>query len=238
MEARTTPIRLLLTDSRPVVLRGLDDLITAMKPGMEVVGHATTYAMAIDLARQLQPDVALFSFFADALDPLRVISALAHNSATKVLVLKDLSDAVPVSSAIEAGARGVVLAEDPIESITRAIIRVHEDDGAANQVWIGGLTRLAARARAPLNGDPEYTKLAQLTSRERELIGAIVADPAAKYITIGARLNITEHTVHNHLSSIYSKLGLINRSDLLVYALKHQIADGGDPIPSRWTDLT
>lgn len=238
MEARTKPIRLLLTDSRPVVLRGLDDLITAMKPGMEVVGHATTYVMAINLAHQLQPDVVLFSFFADALDPLQVISALTRNGATKVLVLKDPHDAVPLSTAIEAGARGVVLAEDPTESITRAIIKVHQGDGAAHRVWIGGLTRLAARARAPKNGDPEYAKLAQLTARERELIGAIVAEPASKYIAIGARLNITEHTVHNHLSSIYDKLGLINRSDLLVYALKHRIGDGGDPTPSRWTDLT
>ena len=235
--ATTNPIRVLLTDARPVVLMGLDDLINARKPSMEVIGHATTYARALDFTDQLRPDVVLFSFFPDALDPLEVIAALTRQAETKVLVLKGLYEAVPIAKAIEAGARGVVLAEDPTASITRAIIKVHDRDLGLNRAWTGGLADYAAAGRVPLNGDREDAKLAKLTSRERELIRAIASDPSAKYMSIAARLGISEHTVHNHLSSIYHKLDLINRIDLLVYALKHGLADADEPPNSTWVEL-
>ncbi|MCE6982820.1 DNA-binding response regulator, partial [Pseudomonas frederiksbergensis] len=102
---------------RPLVLMGLHDLINARKPRMEVSGEATTYTNALDLADQLHPNVILFSFFLDVLNPLEVVAGLARNAEMKVLVLKGLYEAVPVVQAIEAGARGIVLAEDPTESI-------------------------------------------------------------------------------------------------------------------------
>lgn len=238
MGVRTRPIQVLLTDSRPVVLKGLDDLINANKPVMEVAGQATDYATAIYLAEQLRPDVVVFSFFPDALDPLEVVAALVRVAKMKVLLLKGMHEAAPVARAIGMGARGIVLAEDPTESIVEAIIKVNAVDGPPDKAWLGGLSRLAPRRYAPRPQDnPERLKLARLTMRERELIRTIVANPPAKYIVIGAKLGISEHTVHNHLSSIYHKLDLINRTDLLVYAVKHQIAGDEDSVPSGWVGL-
>lgn len=237
MPARTKPIRVLLIDCRPLVLMGLHDLINAKKPRMEVSGQASTYANALDLADQLRPDVIFFSFFPDALDPLEVIAGLTQRAETKVLVLKGLYEAVPVARAIEAGARGVVLAEDPTESITRAIVKVHDHDVGLDRAWTGGLSGYAATGHVPLNGSPEHAKQAQLTLRERELIRVIVRDPSAKYLSIAESLGISEHTVHNHLSSIYHKLNLINRIDLLIYALKHGLANNEEPLESTWVEL-
>jgi len=227
----------MLTDSRPAFCAGLENLISAEKPRMEVVGHATTYAMALDLADRLQPDVILFSFFRDALDPLEVIAALTRHSDTRVLVIKGLHDDCPIAKAIEAGARGFVLAEDSGNSITRAIGKVQDKDATTNRVWAAGFSGYAAKSTSPSQSDPEIAKVARLTARERELICAIVENPSAKYYAVGAKLGISEHTVHNHLSSIYSKLGLINRLDLLVFALKNQITGNADAPGSHWADL-
>ncbi|WP_375741384.1 response regulator transcription factor [Pseudomonas boanensis] len=237
MQARTEPIRVMLIDCRPLVLMGLHDLINAKKPRMEVCAQATTYTRALDLADQLRPDVMFFSFFPDALDPLEVITGLTRSAETKVLVLKGLYEAVPVAQAIEAGARGIVLAEDPTESIIRAIIKVHRRDIGLDRAWAGGLSGYAASGHIPLKCNLEQAKQAQLTLRERELICAIVGDPSAKYMSIAGRLGISEHTVHNHLSNIYHKLNLINRIDLLMYALKHGLTNNDEPPESSWVEL-
>ena len=232
-------IRVLLTDSRPIFLAGLENLINAEKPCMEVVGQATSYTMTLDLSDRLQPDVILFSFFQDGLDPLGVITALTRGSGhnTKMLVIKGANEACPIAKAIEAGAHGFVLAEDPTKSITRAIVNVQDKDAKINRVWAAGLSSFSPEKMAPTHGDQEQAKLARLTARERELIRAVVANPSAKYIAVGEKLGISEHTVHNHLSNIYSKLGLINRLDLLVFALRSQIAHQTDAPDSHWADL-
>lgn len=237
MPTTERPIRVLLTDSRPVVLKGLESLINARKPRMEVAGAAPTYAKALDLADQVHPDVVVFSFFPDALDALEVIARLTEQGRAKLLVLKGLYEAVPVARALEAGARGVVLAEDPTESITRAIAKVHDSNAGRDRAWTGGLSGYATHAHMPRNGDPEEAKLARLTHRERELIRTIAANPSAKYMTIAVQLGISEHTVHNHLTSIYHKLDLINRIDLLVYALKYGLLESEEAPESGWVNF-
>ena len=230
-------IRVLLVDCRPLVLMGLHDLINAKKPRMEVSGQASTYTNALNLADQLRPNVIFFSFFPDALDPLEVVAQLTRSTGMKLLVLKGLYEAVPAAQAIEAGARGIVLAEDPTESIVRAILTVHHHDIGMDRAWADGLCGYAANGHVPLKCNLEQAKQARLTLRERELIHAIVGDPSAKYISIAERLGISEHTVHNHLSNIYQKLNLINRMDLLMYALKHGITNQEEPPESTWVEL-
>ncbi|WP_371918045.1 response regulator transcription factor [Pseudomonas sp. ACN5] len=230
------PIGVMLIDCRPLVLMGLHDLINARKPRMEVTGQATTYTQALDLADQLRPDVIFFSFFPDALNPLDVVAGLTRSTEMKVLLLKGLYEVVPAAQAIEAGARGIVLAEDPTESIIQAILKVHHSDCAMDRAWAGGLGGYAANGHIPMKCNLERAKQARLTLRERELIRAIVGEPSAKYVSIAGRLGISEHTVHNHLSNIYQKLDLINRIDLLMYALKHGLNNEA-PSESAWVEL-
>jgi len=68
---------------------------------------------------------------------------------------------------------------------------------------------------------PDWATSARLTTRERELVAELVQDPSANYGKIAAKLRITEHTVRNHLTSIYSKLRVQNRLELFVYASKN-----------------
>jgi len=235
--AAVSPIRVFAADSRPLVLRGLAELINTRKPLMELIGAASNYARTVELAGRLNPEVVLFSFFQDAMDGMDVLTKLIHGGA-KVLLLKGRDESAPIGRALELGARGVVLTEDSAESIVQAIIRISHVTNENGKAWIGGLASYTAATRSTARPHgAEQVKLSRLTTRELELIRAIMEHPAAKYLTIGAMLGITEHTVHNHLTSIYQKLDLVNRIELLVYAVKHQLDGSDGPMPSGWVDL-
>jgi DNA-binding NarL/FixJ family response regulator len=223
-------IRILVADSRPMVVRGLTELINARKPLMEVVAAAQDYARTIELSQSLRPDVILFSFFRDSIDAIEALATLIDRCRAKVLLVKGQDDLAPIGRAMEIGARGVVLAEDTSEAIVQAIVRVSRAAVGPGTVWLGGLARLPMPThgrRTPQHDTQQMN--GRLTGRERQLIRAIVDQPSAKYLTIGAMLGISEHTVHNHLTSIYRKLGLVNRIELLVYAIQHLTDPNGDP---------
>ena len=222
-------IRILVADSRPMVVRGLTELINARKPLMEVVAAAQDYARTIELSQSLRPEVVLFSFFRDSIDAIEALATLVDRCRAKVLLIKGQDDAAPVGRAMEIGARGVVLAEDTSEAIVQAIVRVSRAAVGPGTAWLDGLARLPVptHGRGTPRHDSQQARDDRLTGRERQLIRAIVDQPSAKYLAIGAMLGISEHTVHNHLTSIYRKLGLVNRIELLVYAMQHLI-DGND----------
>lgn len=225
------PIRVLLVDLRPVVARVFKGPMAVAAPRLELIGHARSYAVSLALARELHPDVILFGIFPDPLDALEVITALTQSCTARILILKSLYESVSVGKAIEAGAHGLVPREGSAELIGAAIADAHEDTAPLARGSSDGYFSL------PLSSwrlDPDQEKLSQLTLREKEVISAIAADPAAKYISIADRLGISEHTVHNHLSRIYHKLNVVNRIDLLVYAFRHGLAQGNPP---RHTDV-
>lgn len=217
----TATIRVLLTDSRPLVLDALAELIDRQRPRMEAIGSAGSYARALYLAEREQPDVILLSVFQDTLDALGTVAAVLRVCNAKVLVLKGMHDPVPVARLLRIGAAGVVIAEEPAESIVNAVAQVHEarDEPLPAAHWAIPAGPAVRSLRTPKEG------VSRLTGRERELIRAIVDNPGAKYLVIGAQLGISEHTVHNHLSSIYHKLNLVNRTDLLFYAVRHGLVE-------------
>jgi len=221
------PIRVLLVDLRPVVTNALRTPLNPQWPRLQLVGHARSYSVALALAHELRPDVILFGVFPDPLDPFEAIGALSQGCAARILVLKSLYESVAVGKALDAGAHGVVPRDGSPELIGAAIAEAHDPPGPDHRGTSHGF--LESPPLASWRLDPEQSRASQLTTREREVISAIAADPAAKYISIADRLGISEHTVHNHLSRIYHKLDVVNRIDLLVYAFRHGLADGEAP---------
>jgi two-component system, NarL family, response regulator LiaR len=220
--AATATIRVLLVDSRPLVLGALAELIDGRRPEMEAIGTASSYARAVYLAERDQPDVILLSVFQDTLDALGTVAAMLRVCNARVLVLKGMHDPVPVARLLRVGAAGFVSAEEPAESIANAVVQVHDtrdEPVPAAAHWAIPVAPAARSLRTLSEG------VSRLTRRERELIRAIVDNPGAKYLVIGGQLGISEHTVHNHLSSIYHKLNLVNRTDLLFYAVWHGLVD-------------
>lgn len=209
----------MVVDDHRTVLWGLEKLINSERPRMEAVGAAASCAEAIALAEKAYPDVILLDIDLGDENGIDAIPQLLAACDAKVLMITGLRDPAVHDSAVLAGARGVVQKECAAELILKAIECVHRgelwlDRAAASRI-VGRLSRQAAAAPA------EEHALGQLTTREREIVDVISSHPGANTKAIADKLHISEHTVRNHLTSIYGKLGVLNRLELFVYASKH-----------------
>jgi two-component system nitrate/nitrite response regulator NarL len=221
MTAGGDPIKVFLVDDHRTVLWGLERLVESAKPRMSVVGSAGNCADALKRLEKVAPDVIVLDLDLGGESGIDAIAPLIAKSRAKILVLTGLRDSESQDKAVLAGARGVVHKESPAETILTAIEKVYE-----GQVWLdraatGRIFVELSRQGAPASADPEQTKIASLTEREREIITAVVTDAGATAKAIAERLHIAEHTLRNHLTTIYDKLGVANRLELFAYAHRH-----------------
>jgi two-component system, NarL family, nitrate/nitrite response regulator NarL len=123
--------------------------------------------------------------------------------------------------AILRGACGVVHKEDPPELLIKAIKKVHEGQLWLDRSTTGRLFVELSRQKAQAASDPTMRKLASLTEREQDVLRSLVRQPGADNKTLATSLHIGEHTLRNHLSRIYDKLGVPNRLELYIFAQQH-----------------
>lgn len=216
--AGTDPIRVFLVDDHRAILWGLEKLIESAEPAMRVVGTAAGYAVALPQIEAAAPDVILLDLDLGPESGLDAIPLLIARSRAKILVLTGVRDKTVHDQAVLAGARGVVEKEALAETILTAIARVH-----AGQLWLdrattGRIFVEFSRKSAAQAVDPEQQKIATLTAREREIITATAVNAGATAKVIAEDLHISEHTLRNHLTSIYDKLGVANRIELFLFA--------------------
>ena len=224
------PIRVFLIDDHCSILWGLERLVNSGKPAMEAVGSAGNYTEALALLDKAAPDVIVLDIDLGKENGVDGIPKLIAKSRAKILVLTGVRDHAVHDQAVLAGASGVVGKESPAETIIRAIEKVHE-----GQIWLdraatGRVFVEFSREGASHSTDPERAKMASLTYRERELIAAITSNAGSTARTIAEILHISEHTLRNHLTSIYNKLDVANRLELYAYAHKNGLIA---PPPSR-----
>ena len=140
----------------------------------------------------------------------------------RVLILTGLRDLESHRQAVRAGAMGIVLKDKAVEVIIKAIERV-----STGEVWLD--PRLTAsllsdftRPNRPAKPDPEAEKISALSKREREVVELI--GKGLKNKEMAERLFISEITVRHHLTSIFEKLGVSDRIELMLYAYRHGLA--------------
>jgi two-component system nitrate/nitrite response regulator NarL len=221
---KNLPIRVFLIDDHRTILWGLEKLIDGGERAMRVVGSATSYTSALTRLDAAAPDVILLDLDLGTESGLDAIPKLAAASKAKVLVLTGLRDESVHHNAVIAGARGVVSKEARAETILSAIEKVHEgqlwlDRAAAGKVLVALSRNHAGRDAS----DPERQRISALTVREREIIVLTASNAGATAKTIAAKLHISEHTLRNHLTSIYGKLGVANRLELFAYAHQQKL---------------
>ena len=227
-------IRIFLIDDHRSILWGLERLMESAKPPMKVVGSATHCAAALELLGQAEPDVILLDLDLGKESGLDAIPQLIARSAAKILLLTGVRDKAQHDKAVLAGARGVVEKEASAETILAAITKVH-----AGELWLdraaAGRIFVEFSRRGTQKPDPEQRKIDALTEREREIVAVTAAHAGANARAIAEKLHISEHTLRNHLTSIYDKLGVDSRLALFAYAHKHGlIADASvDGAPRR-----
>jgi DNA-binding NarL/FixJ family response regulator len=217
-------IRVFLIDDHRSILWGLEKLIESGNPGMRVVGTATAYSQALTALESASPDIILLDLDLGQESGLDAIPKLIVACTAKILVLTGLRDEAVHQKAVLAGARGVVAKEAPAETILAAIAKVHQGEIWLDRVATSRLLVEVSRKNAARETvTPEQKRISELTVREREIIAIASANAGATAKAIAEKLHISEHTLRNHLTSIYEKLGVANRLELYVYAHQHKM---------------
>lgn len=227
-DATPEPIRILIVDDHAVVRAGLRMLID-QNPAMKVIGLAGNRSEALAIAASEQPNLIILDILLGDEDGLTILPELrevARNA--RVLVLTGLRGSESQRRAMLAGAMGVVLKDHAAEVLIKAIHKVHQGEVWLDRLMMGSV--LDEMTQTP-EIDPEKAKIASLTDREREVI-ALIAE-GLKNKEIGKRLFISETTVTHHLSSIFSKLEVSDRLELVIYAFAHKLAKVPLPMKSR-----
>ena len=218
------PIRVLLIDDHQSFLWGMVKLIESDSPNMKVLGTASDIAEALAILEREHPDVILLDIDLRGVNSLDSMPILRNATTAMVLILTGMRNPETHERAIMAGARGVVQKEASAEMILKAIKKVYE-----GEIWLDRATtaRVFSKLLDHSNNQvsPEAAKIATLTSREREIINVMTKQGRSTNKQIAVHLNMSEHTLRNHLSSIYSKLEVENRLELVMYAVKHHISD-------------
>lgn len=210
------PIRVLLVNDFPILAWGLQRLVESRRSEMAVAGSAGTHAEAMRLAAETLPDVVLIDI--DGGHGPDTIRDLLAQVPTKVLALTGSRDTGVHDGAVLAGAHGVVRKDEPVDVLLKAVERIYEGEIWVDRMAAGRIFLELARKRAALAQDPEQMKIARLTRKERSAVAEIARDASATSRELAERLHISEHTLRNHLTSIYSKLGLSRRLELFAYA--------------------
>jgi two-component system, NarL family, nitrate/nitrite response regulator NarL len=212
-------IKVLVVDDHPVVREGLKMLLGGAED-VAVVGEAATGSDAIAAANRAAPDVILLDLDLAGDDGLSYVAALQSSAANaRVIVLTGVRDRARHEAALLAGARGLVVKDRPAEVLLKAVRKVHEGELWFDRAMLEAVVqRSIFGARA---SDPETGKIASLTDREREVVALI--GEGLRNEEIGRRLFISEKTVRNHLSTIFEKLGVSDRLELVVYAFRHGV---------------
>lgn len=208
-------IRIALIDDHPSITWGLRCLIESESARMQVVGEAHDMDSARQLLRHSAPDVVVLDLDLKGQPGAALISEFSHFP-MRFLLLTGLSDTRQHDTALLAGARGVLSKTEKPERILRAIACVH-----AGELWLDSARGAAlvdqlrhqASAQAP---DP----FKSLTSREKEIVAATVRMNGAPNKRVAEQLKISEATLRNALSTIYSKTGTANRLQLFALASK------------------
>jgi DNA-binding NarL/FixJ family response regulator len=189
--------RVLVADDHPVVRAGITTAIRR-HPHLTLVGEAEDGDRALELIRELAPDVALLDATLPGLDGLQVLSSIeADGLPTRVLLLSDSCNGAEVHEAISAGAASYLTKGEPVAVICDSIRRVADGERC-----------LSAQAQAALLEHLTELDRPLLTAREFEIL-ALMAQGSSS-ATIGRQLYVSESTVKNHRRHIYAKLGVTN----------------------------
>ncbi len=223
MGSQFKPIRVMLVSDFPIVGWGLERLVESRQPAFLLAGSASTRADALRALKQHGPDVILLDI--DGSHDHDTIKDLLADVHTRVLALTSSLDAGVLDDTVLAGASGVVRKTEPVETLIKAIERVHQGEIWVDRAAAGRIFVELARRNASSGQNPEQDKIARLTRKERKAVAEIGRNASASTREIAERLHISEHTLRNHLTSIYAKLDLSSRLELYAYANQHGILE-------------
>ena len=214
--------RVLIADDHPIFRDGLRKLLE-IEGEFLVVGEAADGAEAIKLLHQVKADLLLLDLAMPRYSGMEVLHELASSATPRTIVLAAVIEKAEMLEALRLGARGIVSKESSTKSLAAAIRSV-----MAGQYWVGqeNVSDLigAVRDVLPSRTSPKMAN-SSLTPREREVMEAIVGGRTNRDIAKG--FSISQQTVKHHITKIFEKLGVSNRVELALLAVKHQLVETG-----------
>jgi DNA-binding NarL/FixJ family response regulator len=206
-----TRIRVLIADDHPVVRQGLQVLLS-VTDDIEVVGEAADGGQAAAMVAELDPDVILLDLKLPVMDGIAVLRELREaGRGARALVLTSAPDRTLVALAVQAGAAGFLYKDVDPDALVRAIRSVHDGHTLLAPDAAGSLLRSGAAA-------PAVQGIGALTAREREVL-AQIADGRSNR-EIARSLRVSEKTVKTHVSSVLAKLGVADRTQAALLAVR------------------
>lgn len=211
----TGKISVLIADDHPMVRQGLRVFLD-VQPDIEVVGEAADGAQAARLAQQLRPDVVLLDLVMPGTDGVTAIELMTEAAVdSRVLIVTSFGEYRTVVPAIRAGARGYVSKDVEPSALATAIRAV-----AAGHVLLGPEVAAALLGADPARSSGDGVEAdPQLTAREREVLDLIARGRSNR--EIARALTVSEKTVKTHVSSVLMKLGVADRTQAALWAVRH-----------------
>jgi DNA-binding NarL/FixJ family response regulator len=204
-------IRLLLAEDHPVVRAGLEKLV-ANEDDIELVGSAANGAEALALVEELHPDVVLMDLSMPVLDGVEATRRIvAANDSIRVVVLTSFADRDQIMAALDAGASGYLLKDSEPEEITRGIRSAARGEAP--------LAPKAAREVLAARGERRPT--ADLSKREEDVLRLVAQGHPNK--VIARELSISEKTVKAHLTHIFQRIGVTDRTQAALWAQRNSV---------------
>jgi DNA-binding NarL/FixJ family response regulator len=203
-------ISVLIADDHPVVRQGLQVLLS-VQDDIEVVGEAADGRQAVTMTAELDPDVILLDLKLPDMDGIAVLRELRDAGLrTRALVLTSAADRELVPMAVHAGAAGFLYKDIDPDALVRALRSVHDGHTLLAPEAAGSLLRSGAA--------PAVRGIGALTAREREVLAQIAEGRSNR--EIARLLRVSEKTVKTHVSSVLAKLGVADRTQAALLAVR------------------
>jgi DNA-binding NarL/FixJ family response regulator len=217
MTVATSAARVLVVDDQTLFRTGLTSLLS-QDARVEVVGQAVDGAEAVKLAAKLKPEVVLMDIKMPNVDGIEATRQIVEAvPGIKVLILTTFETDSHVIQALKAGASGYVLKDSSAAAIVSSIVAVMSGERVM-------ASAVANRVLEMLTGTATPKEFYDgLTNREIEILKLLANGMANKQIAF--RLKISEKTVRNHVSNMYEKLGIYDRSQAVLYAVKKGLVE-------------
>jgi two-component system nitrate/nitrite response regulator NarL len=214
-------IRIVILDSQTLVRTSLR-LIVDRHVGMKVVGEAGDTGEGLEIVASLKPDIILLKTNPAGSIGLDIIQKLLKaSSCSRIILLTRLDEAQVHIRAVQEGVLEIVLKTQSPEILIKAIQKVHAGEAWIERSMIANLLNGLTNAQEKIAQDPETERIAQLSPRERQVIQLI--GQGVRNIQIAESLCLSRSTVRHHLTTIYEKLGVSDRLELLIYAHRNRL---------------
>jgi len=212
-------IRILIADDHPLIREGLRRILD-LDPQLQVVSEAGDGQGAINQARQLMPDVILMDLKMPGTDGIEASRVIRREFPEIRIIILTVAEDDDVLEVIRAGASGYLLKDVEPDELLKAIHTVFEGRPAFHPMVTSRLLGEYNRLSMPVRKDDE---IGLLTEREKEVLGLIAQGESNK--NIAHKLFISEKTVKNHITSIFRKLKVEDRTQAAIFAIKKRMVE-------------